>query len=85
MSKITLIYFEGCPNAGRARQVLQELGADFETFDQTQLPEGDSRRNFASPTILRDGVVIFGTAAKGGGCSTETIDVDTLKRALIQK
>ncbi len=71
MSEIKFIYFEGCPNANKVRDQLNELGLDFEIVEQTCLPKGNKFKSYSSPTVLKGDEVIFGAKANGGGCSLD--------------
>lgn len=60
-NKFKLIYFEGCPEAVKAKEALIKAGiSDFEIILQDQLSETDEYKRYTSPTILKDDVIIFG-------------------------
>jgi len=82
MAAIKLIYFTGCPNAGKAKEALKEIGTEFEEICQDDLPQGHPYRNYASPTILNGDQIIFGTKTDSASCSFGEIDMETLKHAL---
>jgi hypothetical protein len=67
---IKLVYFEGCPNADRVKKSLMATGLNFDEVRQNELPENHLFQGFTSPTILKDGEVIFGEVTNlAGGCS----------------
>ena len=82
MSKLKFIFFEGCPNAKKVLDMMDELGLDFEKFEQNSLPEGNKLKNYSSPTILLEDQIIFGTEANGGGC-TLNLKMEGLKDFLL--
>ncbi|MCB0272394.1 MAG: hypothetical protein KDD46_05215 [Bdellovibrionales bacterium] len=69
MSKYKLIYFNSCPNYQAAVDLLNQSGLEFEAVCQDDLEEGDLLKNYSSPTLLDGERIIFGSEAKGGGCS----------------
>ncbi len=69
MNDIKLIFFEGCPNAERVRQALQESEIEFVELDQNILDGKDDYNNYTSPTVIKNDKVILGGEANGGGCS----------------
>ena len=74
MEALTLIYFEGCPKADTARDLLREAGHPFTEARQEELAEGHPLRAYTSPTILLGKRVLFGSAAGEAGCSIEPLD-----------
>ncbi|MBI2520725.1 MAG: MerC family mercury resistance protein [Bdellovibrio sp.] len=82
MSAIKFIYFEGCPNAQKTKDLLQELTTDFDIIRQDDLTTDNPYRNYSSPTILRNGEIILGSAASGGGCSLQLPNKNELRRRL---
>lgn len=84
--RLNLVYFEGCPNAEKARQILQKLGAPFEAIDQDSLPAGHQLLQFSSPSILLGDRLIYGTKTSGDsrGCSFEPWDAEKLSEAIKQ-
>ncbi|MAF76681.1 MAG: hypothetical protein CME60_00865 [Halobacteriovoraceae bacterium] len=82
MNELKFIYFEGCPNANKVRNILCDLGIKFEVIEQTSLPEGNPNKAYSSPTILKENEVIFGSEAEGGGCSLNIPNKDYFKRLL---
>jgi len=83
MGELKLVYFEGCPNASKARQNLKDAGYSFKEVRQDDLPENDPLKKYSSPTILKDGQPLFGTpTAQAGGCSLEVPTVSQIKEKL---
>jgi len=78
MSELTLITFEGCPNAPRARQVLQRAGRPFREVRRDDLPAGHPLRAYTSPTILDGERVLYGAASGEAGCSVAPLDAERL-------
>ena len=78
---LKLIYFEGCPNAERARKMLTELGVPFEEVKQDDVPVADPLKGYASPTVLDGEKIIFGskTGGNSGGCSLNIPSLDQLR------
>lgn len=75
--KIEVLGFPGCPNILTTRANVQKavntlhLAADVVYVDQEKLAEDDSRRSWASPTVLVNGRELFGLPAPEGkamGC-----------------
>lgn len=81
MGALKLLYFEGCPNANRARQLLSKVGASFEEVRQDDLPPTDPLKGYASPTLLDGEKIVFGskTGEGSGGCSLDIPSVDELR------
>lgn len=74
---IELLGFPGCPNTPAMRENLSAAlasigrGWTFTDINQEELPEGDLRRGWPSPTILVNGRDLFGMpvpTAPGMGC-----------------
>ncbi|MGE3760304.1 MAG: MerC family mercury resistance protein [Pseudobdellovibrionaceae bacterium] len=84
MSALKLLYFEGCPNANRARQLLSKVGASFEEVRQDDLTPTDPLKGYASPTLLDGEKIVFGskTGDGSGGCSLDIPTVDELRARL---
>lgn len=83
MNEIKLLYFEGCPNAVRVKEMLLQMGHAFQEIRQDRLSENDPLRKFSSPTILKDHEIIYGTSARAeGACSLELPTFVDLKRRL---
>lgn len=68
--RIDLVYFEGCPNAGQAREnigaaILRAHGepGEWAEWDLTADSTPDEFRRYASPTVLVDGVDVTRDAA----------------------
>ncbi len=68
--KITLVYFDGCPNAVTVRGELKSFGLEFVEVRQDLLPSGDRFLGYSSPTVLCDEQVVFGSEALGGSTCT---------------
>lgn len=72
MPNLKLIYFEGCPNARKAKAALEKAGCNFEEIDQGILPEDHPMKCYSSPTILAgDEIVVGAKTGSAGGCSLE--------------
>ncbi len=71
--KIELLYFEGCPNAPRAREnlrsVLEAMGAELSWREWDLLSDSTPAglRAFGSPTVLIDGMDVTGRGGSGIG------------------
>lgn len=89
MSKtmIELVYFEGCPNAERARENLASLlePGSWVEWNLSQEDTPERFRRFGSPTVLVDGRDVTGEvggnaamACRADGAPT----VDAIRRAL---
>jgi len=67
---LTLITFEGCPNSSRIVSLLEDMGVEFSKIDQSLLPADHPFRHYSSPTLLRNGTILFGSHTDGeSGCS----------------
>jgi hypothetical protein len=84
MSELTLIFFEGCPNAARAREVLRLTGRTWHEVRQDDLPPDHPQRAYTSPTILDGARVVFGLASGDAGCSIAPLDGERLLAQLRQ-
>ncbi len=82
MSELTLIYFEGCPNAQAARDVLQESGVPYGEVRQDDLPAGHPQRGYTSPTVLAGEVLLYGAVSGEPGCSIAPLDAEALRAAV---
>ncbi len=80
MKDIKLIFFEGCPNAERVRQALQESGVEFIELDQNTLDGKDNYKNYASPTVIKNDKVILGGNANGWGCTLGIPTIEELNK-----
>jgi hypothetical protein len=70
VDKIELIVFSECPLADRARAAIRSAGIfSFVEILQDKLGPEDPYRSFASPTILLNGTVLYGSATTGSACS----------------
>lgn len=80
---LTLITFEGCPNASRIVSLLEDLGVTFDRIDQTRLPPGHPFQLYSSPTLLSEGTILFGSRVDGeGGCSLALPSDDEIRALL---
>lgn len=80
MAELTLVYFDGCPNAVKARQSLSAAGLEFKEIRQDELPATDPLKSLSSPSILAGDKLLFGTRTGAqGGCSLEIPTADDLK------
>lgn len=80
MADLKFIYFEGCPNAGKLRAALGEVGLEYDEVEQTAVPEGSALKAYTSPSILKGDELIFGSkTGEGGGCSLGVPTVDDLR------
>jgi hypothetical protein len=77
MMKIEVLGFTDCPNAPQTKTNVEKavaaigLAADVVYVDQEKLSQTDRRRGWPSPTILVDGLDLFGMPAPNGsamGC-----------------
>jgi hypothetical protein len=74
--RIELLHMAGCPNIERVRQALRYSLAQLNIHASVVERQGD----YASPTLLIDGVDVMGPpAASGGACR---LDVPTSQRIL---
>ncbi len=69
MSKVELVYFDGCPNVEKARSAIQQSGLPFSEVRQNALCEDSAYRAYSSPTILVDGEVAVGSRNCASACS----------------
>ena len=72
VKRISLIYFEGCPNYKPLRQMLIEIDFPFKEINQDKLHVGCRHKKFSSPTILLDdALIVYGgkTGSSDGACS----------------
>ncbi|MFI5303449.1 MAG: hypothetical protein ACHQYP_01525 [Nitrospiria bacterium] len=76
MAELKLIFFEGCPNINRIREILKDTGYDFEEVNRDDLPDGHPFRNYSSPAILNNGRMIFG-AFNDSGLKTCSLKIPT--------
>lgn len=60
--RIELVYFEGCPNAGRARANLASVlpPGSWVEWDLSAAETPDGLRRYGSPTVLVDGSDVTG-------------------------
>lgn len=71
MGNIKLLYFEGCPNAEKARLLLKQTGVTFEEVQQDSLAPTNHLKGYTSPTVLDGEKIVFGSKTGEGssGCS----------------
>ena len=74
MAELTLIYFEGCPNAGKARTLLESAGKPFREICQDDLADGHPHKAYTSPSILLGNKVVFGMSSDEAGCTVQPFD-----------
>lgn len=81
MSEFKLVYFRGCPNVEKARELLKSAGiTDICDVIQDDLDEGESLKQLSSPSIVGpSGAVLFGEKCASGAC-TFGADEDVLNR-----
>ena len=66
--KLSLLFFEGCPNSPKLMSNLKaalktlHLVDKVERVDILKLPNSDARRGYGSPTVLVNGRELFGLA-----------------------
>lgn len=86
MGTLKLLYFEGCPNADKARQLILKAGATFAEVRQDDLPPTDPLKGYASPTLLDGEKIVFGskTGEGSGGCSLDIPSIDDLRARLAE-
>jgi len=94
-TRITLVYFKGCPNVEKARSTLREFLADpaigDKTWDEVDTLDPQSAaelRGFPSPTVLVNGFdVVTGrkTAEGRGACRLAGApDLETLRKGFLK-
>ena len=82
MTKLKLIYFEGCPNAEKAISLLEQTKiSDYQKVVQDTLAKDDVMQGYASPTLLIDNKIIFGAIAGDGGC---TLNLPSLAELVVK-
>lgn len=62
--------------------LLNQNGLEFESVCQDDLEEANPLKNYSSPTLLDGEKIIFGSEAKGGGCSMPLPKKDELMKLL---
>jgi hypothetical protein len=84
MERIQLIYFEGCPNYSVVKNLLSDIGVKYEEIEQNDLEETDPLKLFSSPSILKNGKLIFGQKIDStkGGCTINLPDKSSLAKKL---
>jgi hypothetical protein len=80
MAELTLLYFDGCPNAITARKNLADSGLKYKEIRQDGLLPSDPLKSYSSPTILNGDELLFGTkTGPEGGCSLEVPTASQLR------
>jgi hypothetical protein len=64
-----LIYFRGCSSLETARELLKEVGFAYEEVRQDDLPKNHDLRHYSSPSLLRNGEIVFGARLDGEACA----------------
>lgn len=79
--KFKLVYFRGCPNVEKSRELLRMAGiAEFQEVIQDDLIESDPMRQLSSPSIIGPrGDVLLGEKCDSGACTFGT-DEDVVSR-----
>ena len=66
MDDVTLVYFEGCPEAKNTRAALLNAGIfDFKVVLQNELSEGDPLRKVSSPSVFEGRELVYGIHTNG--------------------
>lgn len=67
--RIDLVYFDGCPNADKARVNLRSVLADrsWREWNLTAADTPEEFRRYGSPTVLVDGRDVTGEGGTTGG------------------
>lgn len=74
MNKVTLVYFEGCPEAKNVRAALLNAGIfDFEVVKQDGLQPNDPLKKLSSPSVLWGEELVYGIRI-GGEVASCTFD-----------
>lgn len=80
MAELTLLYFEGCPNASTVRKNLADSGLKYKEVRQDSLHPSNPLKSYSSPTILNGDELLFGTkTGPEGGCSLEVPTASQLR------
>lgn len=80
MAELTLLYFDGCPNASTVKKNLADSGLRYKEVRQDRLQPADPLKSYSSPTIIFGDEVIFGTkTGPEGGCSLEVPTASQLR------
>lgn len=87
MRNLILITFEGCPLAGKSRDMLSEIGVKFMDVEQDNLPINDPHRFYSSPTLLEGERIIFGSRLDSGAraCTLILPTLAQLKKMLLDE
>jgi hypothetical protein len=73
VTRVELLYFEGCPHAAGARALLRACIDRLGLAIEVEEPRGD----FPSPTILIDGRDIMGQPSYAGRCCRLDVPTDS--------
>jgi len=84
MKRIQLIYFQGCPSYSVVKNLLSDIEIEYEEIKQDNLSEQNPLKFFTSPSILKDGKLIFGQKIDStkGGCTLNLPDKSYLAKKL---
>ena len=84
MNSVKLIYFEGCPNAQKAKDMLSKKEIPFDIIVQDELEKNSHYREYSSPTILDGNSLIFGQkiGRNSAACSAEDFDKNLILKKL---
>ncbi len=86
MNDVTLVYFEGCPEAKNIRAGLLTAGVfDFKVILQNELPEGDSLRKVSSPSVLKGHELVYGIYTNGDIASCTFDSSNSVDESLLVK
>jgi hypothetical protein len=72
---IKLVFFQGCPNAERARVELGKAGLNFMLVEQGELEAGHPLLSYTSPSLLIGDSLIFGSRTSNGGSAGCTLQI----------
>lgn len=76
MNSVKLIYFKGCPEAGKLRSALFRAGiSNYQEVLQDELPKGHSYLKVSSPSVMKDDELIYGvrTCNESSSCTYDMI------------
>ncbi len=81
---LKLIYLEQDPATQRAKQLLQQLGLNYQEVPQDGLEPSDFYLSYTSPTLLDGSRIIFGEKSGAScGAPTESLpNLDELRKRL---
>lgn len=78
MNSVRLIYFKGCPEAGKVRLALFRAGiSNFQEILQDELPKGHSYLKLSSPSVMKGDELIYGirTCNDVSSCTFDVISL----------